>query len=91
MELCRTVRCSRGGIVRQTAILVDKIGQKNRSTVQVQIDEHLRDKIVLSGEDRDLELATYGGQDFGDGSSQEPNDTLVNGEYRISGEHHGHQ
>ena len=50
-----------GGIVRQTAILIDKIGQKNRSTVQIQIDEHLRDKIVLSGEDGDLELATYGG------------------------------
>ena len=46
---------------------------------------------MLSGEDGDLKLATYGGQDFGDGGSQEPNDTLVNGEYHISGEHHGHQ
>jgi hypothetical protein len=75
-------------------IFVDKKdGQKSRSTVQIQTDEHLRHKIVLSKENGHLKPATYGGQDFGDGGSQEPNDTLVNGEYHINGEleYHGHQ
>jgi hypothetical protein len=58
-------------------IFVDRKGQKkSRSTVQIQIDEHLRHKIMLRGEDGDLKLATYDRQDFGDGGSQEPNDTL---------------
>ena len=56
-------------------------GQKSRSTVQIQIDEHLRHKIMLRGGDGDLKIATYDGQDFGDGGSQEPNDTL--GEWGI--------
>jgi hypothetical protein len=46
---------------------------------------------MLSGEDGHLKLATYGGQDFGDGGSREPNDALVIGYYRISGEHRGNQ
>lgn len=52
-----------------------------------------KNKMVLSREDMPLHLATYGWQNFGDGGSQEPNDTLqvVNGEYRIRGEHHSHQ
>jgi hypothetical protein len=70
---------------------LNKNGQKSISTVQIQTDEHLRHKIVLSGEIGRLKLATYGGQDFGDGGSQEPNDTLVNGVCHISREHHGHQ
>jgi len=68
-----------------------KNGQKKISTAQIQTDEHLRHKIMLSGEDGNLKLTTYSGQDFGDGGNQEPNDTLVNGGYHISGEHHGHQ
>lgn len=64
---------------------------KSRCTVQIQTYEHLQHKFVFNGEDGLSKQATYGGQDFGDGGSQEPNDTLVNREYHISEEHHGHQ
>ena len=67
-------------------------GQKYRYTIQIQTDEHLRHRIMLSGEVGRLKLTTHGGQDFGNSGNQEPNDTLfVNGEYHISVKHHGHQ
>ena len=78
--------------VQSSVIFVNRKKEKKcRPTVQIQTDEHLRHRIMLSGEVGRLNPTTYGGQDFGNGGNQEPNDTLVNGEYHVSSEHHGHQ
>jgi hypothetical protein len=39
----------------------------------------------MSGKDRHTKPTTYRGYEFGDGSNQEPNETLVNGEQHTRG------
>jgi hypothetical protein len=60
-------------------------GQKRKSTIQVQTNEHLQRKIAISGKDGHMKLTTYHGYDVGYDGSQEPNETLVSGERHISG------